>query len=47
MNQDELRLTLRAILMILERPFVDLDPIAGTGIHRQIAVDSVVRLLGR
>ena len=47
MNHDELRLTLRAILMILERPFVDLDPIAGTSAHRQIAIEAVVRLLGR
>lgn len=47
MNQDELRLTLRAILMILERPFVDQDPIAGTSAHRKIAIESIVRLLRR
>lgn len=46
MNADEMRLVLRAALMVLERPFVELDPVAGTDWHRGVAVAHLVRLLG-
>ena len=42
----ELRFILRASLSLLERPFVSSDPIAGTDIHRRIAVENCVRMLG-
>jgi len=45
--ENELKLIMRAALMIVERPFVDGDAIAGTPEHRAIAIESLLRLLGR
>ena len=46
MTENELRLTLRSMLMLVERPFVDGDVIAGTPEHRAIAIENLMRLLG-
>ena len=46
MTENELRLTLRSMLMLVERPFVDGDVIAGTPEHRTIAIENLIRLLG-
>ena len=43
----EARLILRSFVMIVERPFVEEDPIAGSNQHKKIAIDSFVRLFGR
>lgn len=47
MSEIEMRLVLRSLLTLVERPFVTGDPIAGTGEHRRIAIENSVRLLGR
>jgi hypothetical protein len=47
MSEIEMRLVLRSLLYLVERPFVHGDPIAGTGEHRRIAIENSVRLLGR
>jgi hypothetical protein len=47
MSEVEMRLVLRSLLYLVERPFVYGDPIAGTGEHRRIAIETSVRLLGR
>ena len=47
MNEIEMRLVLRSLLSVVERPFVYDDPIAGTGEHRRIAIETCVRLLGK
>lgn len=47
MSEIEMRLVLRSLLYLVERPFVDDDPIAGTGEHRRIAIETSVRLLGQ
>ena len=45
MTEIELKLTLRSMLMIVERPFVDGEVFAGTPEHRAIAIENLVRLL--
>ena len=45
MTENELRLTLRSMLMLVERPFVEGDVIAGTPEHRAIAIENLTRLL--
>lgn len=47
MSQNELSLMLRLLQQLVERPFVNCHPIAGTSEHRQIAIDTIVRLLGK
>ena len=42
----EAKLIIRSFVMIVERPFVEKDPIAGSREHRRIAVESFVRLFG-
>jgi hypothetical protein len=42
----EARLVLRSFVMIVERPFVEEDPIAGSNQHRKIVIGSFVRLFG-
>ena len=42
----EAKLILRSFVMIVERPFVEEDPIAGSSQHRKIAIESFVRLFG-
>jgi len=46
LDETEMRLVLRSLLFLVERPFVYDDPIAGTAEHRKIAVDNSVRMLG-
>jgi hypothetical protein len=31
----------------VERPFMEGNPIAGTAEHRQIAIDTIIKLLGK
>jgi hypothetical protein len=45
-TENEARLMVRSFVMIVERPFVEADPVAGTKEHRRIAIESFVRLLG-
>jgi len=47
MDEIEMRLVLRSLLFLVERPFVYDDPIAGTKEHRRIAIENSVRLLGK
>jgi len=47
MSQDELSLMFRVLLQLVERPFVNGDPIAGSSEHRRIAIDTMIRLLGQ
>ena len=42
----EAKLILRSFVMIVERPVVEEDPIAGSNQHRKIAIESFVRLFG-
>ena len=46
MSEIEMRLVLRSLLYLVERPFVYDDPIAGTMEHRRIAIETSVRMLG-
>jgi len=46
-DRDEVILIFRAGLTILERPFAEGDPIAGTKKHRQVAIDAMTRLLSK
>lgn len=41
----ELPYVARAFFLFIERPFVEGDPIAGTELHRQMAVDALLRLI--
>ena len=47
MSEIEMRLVLRSLLYLVERPFVYDDPIAGTAEHRRIAIETSVRMLGQ
>jgi hypothetical protein len=47
MTKDEATLILRHLCLIVERPFVEGNPIAGTAEHRRISVDAITRLLGK
>lgn len=47
LSETEMRLILRSALFLLERPFVYGDPIAGTIEHHKIAIENIVRLLGK
>lgn len=44
-SQDEARLIFKAILIFVERPFANKDPIMGTAEHRRIAVEVITRML--
>ena len=46
LSETEMRLILRALLFLVERPFLYNDPIAGTVEHRRIAIENSVRMLG-
>ena len=46
-SEDEARLIFRAILVFAERPFVEVNPIAGTQEHREIVKENLTRLLGQ
>jgi hypothetical protein len=43
----EASLLIRQICLLLERPFIEGNPIAGTQEHRRIAIDMIIRLLGK
>lgn len=47
MPEDELKFIARTMFIFIERPFVDLDSLAGTEEHRRIALDNFLRLLGK
>jgi hypothetical protein len=44
---NEASLLIKQICLLVERPFMDGNPIAGTQEHRQIAISTIVRLLGK
>lgn len=46
MSESELRLITRMTYILLERPFVDRDPIAGSEEHHRIVLDNFLRILG-
>jgi len=46
-TEKEAKLIVRSLIMILERPFVEEDPIAGSKEHRRIVTESFVGLLGK
>ena len=47
MSEIEMRLVLRSLVYLVERPYVYDDPIAGTVEHRRIAIETIVRMLGQ
>lgn len=47
MSKDEATLFMRNICLLIERPFMEDNPIAGTAEHRRIAVEGSTRLLGK
>ena len=47
LTETEMRLVLRSLFFLVERPFVYDDPIAGTAEHRRIAIENSVRMLGQ
>jgi hypothetical protein len=47
LSETEMRLVLRSLLFLVERPFLYEDPIAGTLEHRTIAIENSVRMLGQ
>jgi AcrR family transcriptional regulator len=47
MTKDEATLIIRHLCILVERPFIEDNPIAGTAEHRRIAIESLTRLLGK
>ena len=47
LSVDEATLLFRSALIIVERPFVELNPIAGTKEHRRIAISTLVQMFGK
>jgi len=47
MSKNEASLLIRQISLLVERPFIENNPIAGTEEHRQIAIRAIIRLLGK
>jgi hypothetical protein len=47
MSQYELSVILKLLQQLIERPFVNGDPNAGNSEHRQIAIEIMIRLLGK
>lgn len=47
MTKDETTLILRQLTFLVERPFIEGNPIAGTAEHRRIVIDAITRLLGK
>jgi AcrR family transcriptional regulator len=45
MTKDEATLIIRNLCFMVERPFIEQNPIAGTAEHRRIAVEAITRLL--
>ena len=46
-TKDEATLVIRHLCILVERPFIEDNPIAGTTEHRRIAIESITRLLGK
>ena len=46
LSKNEASLLIRQVCLLIERPFMEGNPIAGTDEHRQVAIDTIVRLLG-
>jgi AcrR family transcriptional regulator len=47
MSTCEASLLLRQICLLVERPFMEGNPIAGSPEHRRVAIDMIIRLLGK
>jgi len=47
LSVSEASLLIRQICLLVERPFIESNPIAGTEEHRQIAIDMIIKLLGK
>jgi hypothetical protein len=47
LSTNEASLLIRQICLVIERPFMEGNPISGTQEHRRIAIDMMVRLLGK
>ena len=47
MTKDEATLIIRNLCSLVERPFIEANPIAGTEEHRRIAIDAFIRLLSK
>ena len=47
LSSDEAKFIFRCVIMLVERPFANEDPMAGTEQHRKIAVENLIRLLGK
>jgi AcrR family transcriptional regulator len=47
LSRNEATLLLRQLCLLIERPFMEDSPIAGTEEHRKIVIDSIIRLLGK
>jgi hypothetical protein len=47
MSKNEASILIRQICLAIERPFMEGNSIAGTQEHRKIAVEMMVRLLGK
>ena len=47
LTKNEASLLVRQVCLLIERPFMEGNPIAGTDEHRKIAIDSIIRLLGK
>ena len=47
LSTSEASLLLRQICLLMERPFMEGNPIAGTPEHRRVAIDMIIRLLGK
>ena len=47
LSTSEASLLIRQICLLVERPFIEGNPIAGTQEHRRIATDMIIRLLGK
>ena len=47
MTKDEATLIIRNLCLMVERPFIEANPIAGTEEHRRIATDTFIRLLSK
>ena len=47
LSVEEARFIFKCGLTLVERPFANQDPIAGTEEHRQIAIDSLTRLMAK
>lgn len=47
LSRNEASLLLRQLCLLIERPFMEDSPIAGTEEHRKIVTETIIRLLGK